>query len=108
MLAGRFTNAQIVELLSISGRTVENHRARAMRKSGVRSRADLYDLVSAPRGWHPRRGGPGNPPPPAGRRPRDPIAMQALDVNACIECRPGSTLSPGAPAPAPRAQRGVK
>ncbi len=58
MLAGRFTNAQIGELLSISGRTVENHLARAMRKSGVRSRTDLYDLVSAPRGWHPRRGGP--------------------------------------------------
>ena len=58
MLAGRFTNAQIGELLSISGRTVENHLARAMRKSGVRSRADLYDLVSAPRGWRPRRDGP--------------------------------------------------
>ncbi|MCI0157428.1 helix-turn-helix transcriptional regulator [Leifsonia shinshuensis] len=66
MLAGRFTNAQIGELLSISGRTVENHLARAMRKSGVRSRADLYDVVSAPRGWHPRRGGPGGPSPTRG------------------------------------------
>lgn len=57
MLAGRFTNAQIGELLSISGRTVENHLARAMRKSGVRSRADLYEVVSAPPGAAPARVG---------------------------------------------------
>ncbi|MBN9629242.1 MAG: hypothetical protein J0I18_01300 [Actinobacteria bacterium] len=37
-----------------------------VRKSGVRSRADLYDLVSAPRGWHPRRGGPGGSSPARG------------------------------------------
>ncbi len=55
MLAGRFTNAQIGELLSISGRTVENHLARAMRKSGVRSRTDLYDVVSAPPALGPGR-----------------------------------------------------
>ncbi|WP_426623066.1 helix-turn-helix domain-containing protein [Leifsonia sp. McL0607] len=61
MLAGRFTNVQIGELLSISGRTVENHLARAMRKSGVRSRTDLYDVVSAPQGPNPRRPGQSGP-----------------------------------------------
>ncbi len=66
MLAGRFTNAQIGELLSISGRTVENHLARAMRKSGVRSRTDLYDVVSAPRGPHPRQTAPGGASPARG------------------------------------------
>lgn len=66
MLAGRFTNAQIGELLSISGRTVENHLARAMRKSGVRSRADLYDVVSAPPGAGPARVGRGGTSPGRG------------------------------------------
>jgi DNA-binding NarL/FixJ family response regulator len=35
------TNAEIAELLSVSRRTVENHRARLLEKLGVRTRAEL-------------------------------------------------------------------
>jgi DNA-binding NarL/FixJ family response regulator len=41
LLALGHTNAEIAELLSVSQRTVENHRARLLDKLGVRTRAEL-------------------------------------------------------------------
>ena len=40
-LAYGHTNAEVAEHLSISTRTVEMHRANAMRKLGAESRADI-------------------------------------------------------------------
>jgi two-component system, NarL family, response regulator NreC len=41
LLALGHTNAEIAELLGVSERTVESHRARLLEKLGVRTRADL-------------------------------------------------------------------
>lgn len=47
LLAGRLTNSDIAERLSLSPRTVENHLARAMRKMGVSNRRDLFETASS-------------------------------------------------------------
>jgi DNA-binding CsgD family transcriptional regulator len=46
LLAGRLTNSDIAERLSLSPRTVENHLARAMRKIGVSNRHELFEKTS--------------------------------------------------------------
>lgn len=46
LLAGRLTNSDIAERLSLSPRTVENHLARAMRKIGVSNRHELFERAS--------------------------------------------------------------
>lgn len=47
LLAGRLTNANIAERLSLSPRTVENHLGRAMRKVGVSNRRELFERASS-------------------------------------------------------------
>lgn len=46
LLAGRLSNADIAERLSLSPRTVENHLARAMRKAGVTNRHELFEVTA--------------------------------------------------------------
>lgn len=46
LLAGRLSNTDIAERLSLSPRTVENHLARAMRKAGVTNRHELFDATA--------------------------------------------------------------
>ena len=50
-LAEGFSNKEIAQRLGVSSRTVEGHRARIMRKAGVRSAAGLVRLILSER--HP-------------------------------------------------------
>jgi len=46
LIALGHTNAGVAEMLTVSVRTVENHRASVMRKFGLRTRAELVRRVS--------------------------------------------------------------
>lgn len=55
------SNADVARVLYISRRTVETHRARAMKKLGLRNQVDLV-RYAIQRGLLPHD--PGSPPPP--------------------------------------------
>ncbi len=47
LLAGALTNRRIAERLGLSVRTVENHLASALRKTGSRTRTELFELIDS-------------------------------------------------------------
>ena len=71
LVAAGLPNKEVAFRLGVSPRTVEGHRARAMRKLGVRTLPELVRLLLAsdPEGWRGPWPAPAEPPetPPARR-----------------------------------------
>ena len=80
LIALGHTNAEIAQLLHISIRTVETHRAHIYRKQAVATRAELVRYAL-------RRGLLVAPVPRASKTPREPAATVALTVVACLRSR---------------------